>query len=51
MIVAVLFMSVGLMFLVYPHIVTKASDQQVTNRLFVSRWIGGSLVAICNEVE
>lgn len=46
MIMAVLLLGVGLMFLVYPHIVTDASDQQVTDRVFVSRWIGGSLVAM-----
>ncbi|WP_339258714.1 hypothetical protein MKZ12_03375 [Paenibacillus sp. FSL R5-0713] len=45
-IIAILFISVGLMFLVYPHKVTDASEKQITERLIMSRWVGGSLIAL-----
>lgn len=45
-IMAVLFISAGLMFLVYPHKVTDASEKQITERVIMSRWVGGSLIAL-----
>ncbi|MCP1182056.1 hypothetical protein [Paenibacillus sp. 1781tsa1] len=45
-IMAVLFISAGLMFLVYPHSVTNASDQQIKDRVITSRWVGGSLIIL-----
>ncbi|MGO4734595.1 hypothetical protein [Paenibacillus sp. 2KB_22] len=45
-VIAILFISVGLMFLVYPHKVTDASEKQITERLIMSRWVGGSLIAL-----
>ncbi|WP_339239428.1 hypothetical protein MKX40_03365 [Paenibacillus sp. FSL R5-0517] len=45
-IIAILFISVGLMFLVYPHKVTDASEKQITEQLIMSRWVGGSLIAL-----
>ncbi|WP_145153264.1 hypothetical protein [Paenibacillus xylanexedens] len=43
-IMAVLFISAGLMFLVYPHSITDASEKQITERVIMSRWVGGSLI-------
>ncbi|MEK3773505.1 MULTISPECIES: hypothetical protein [unclassified Paenibacillus] len=45
-IIAAIFISAGLMFLVYPHKVTDASEKQITERVIASRWIGGSLIAL-----
>ncbi|WP_145326456.1 hypothetical protein [Paenibacillus xylanexedens] len=45
-IMAVLFISAGLMFLVYPHSVKDASEKQIMERLIMSRWVGGSLIAL-----
>ncbi|MEK4665103.1 hypothetical protein MHH93_24730 [Priestia sp. FSL H7-0729] len=43
-IIPILFISVGLMFLVYPHKVTDASEKQIAERVIMSRWVGGSLI-------
>ncbi|MBT2287033.1 hypothetical protein J7E78_26285 [Paenibacillus polymyxa] len=43
-IMAVLFISAGLMFLMYPHKATDASEKQITERVIMSRWVGGSLI-------
>ncbi|MGN7416303.1 hypothetical protein [Paenibacillus sp. SAF-068] len=43
---AVLFIGAGLIFLVYPHSVTDASEKQITDRVIMSRWVGGSLIAL-----
>ncbi|KAA8756577.1 MULTISPECIES: hypothetical protein [Paenibacillus] len=45
-IIAILFISVGLMFLVYPHNITNASDQQIRDRVITSRWVGGSIIVL-----
>lgn len=45
-IMAVLFISAGLMFLVYRHSVKDASEKQITERVITSRWVGGSLIAM-----
>ncbi|MEO2205655.1 hypothetical protein ABGV42_18140 [Paenibacillus pabuli] len=43
-VIAVLLMSTGLMFLVYPRSVTDASYRRNADRLATSRWVGGSLI-------
>lgn len=43
-VIAVLMMSTGLMFLMYPRSVTDASYRQNADRLATSRWVGGSLI-------
>ncbi|WP_091018729.1 hypothetical protein [Paenibacillus amylolyticus] len=45
-IIAAIFISAGLMFLVYPHKVTDASEKQITERVIMSRWGGGSLIVL-----
>ncbi|MDT9722880.1 hypothetical protein QVE09_28700 [Paenibacillus sp. ClWae2A] len=45
-IMAVLFICAGLMFLLYPHKVTDASEKQIKERVIMSRWVGGSLIAL-----
>lgn len=43
---AVLFISAGLMFLVYPRSITDATEKQITERVIMSRWLGGSLIVL-----
>ncbi|WP_434748122.1 hypothetical protein [Paenibacillus amylolyticus] len=45
-IMAVLFISTGFMFLVYPQSTTDATDQQIKDRRFAARWIGGALIVM-----
>ncbi|WJH31440.1 hypothetical protein N6H13_13380 [Paenibacillus sp. CC-CFT742] len=44
--VTLLLMSTGLLFLLYPRSVTDGSSQQIAERVIMSRWVGGSLIAM-----
>ncbi|MCG7386412.1 hypothetical protein [Paenibacillus sp. ACRRY] len=44
--ITVLLMSTGLMFLVYPQSITVGSSRQIVERVILSRWVGGSLIAM-----
>ncbi|MET3938497.1 hypothetical protein ABIC22_001309 [Paenibacillus sp. PvP094] len=44
--VTLLLMSTGLMFLVYPRSITDGSSRQIAERVVMSRWVGGSLIAM-----
>lgn len=45
-IIAAVILITGLMYLVYPRSVTDGSSQQITERVIMSRWVGGSLIAM-----
>ncbi|MGO4532235.1 hypothetical protein AB4Z30_24395 [Paenibacillus sp. 2TAF8] len=45
-IMAVLFISAGFMFLVYPQSTTGVTDQQIKERRSAARWIGATLIVM-----
>jgi len=45
-IMAVLLISTGLMFLVYPQSTAGAADQQIKNRRSAARWVGAALIVM-----
>ncbi|MBY0214961.1 hypothetical protein [Paenibacillus illinoisensis] len=45
-IIAAVILITGLMYLVYPRSVTDGSSQQIAERVIMSRWVGGSQIAM-----